>query len=75
MYVKCINHIIDGQYDASDWLSIDQGNAKPGIRQGFRGFFDIETFDQAGSSMGSSGLRASIGDVLDKPLVNYNGFY
>ena len=73
-----INHQLDGRsrrYDANEWIGIFQGGAKPSVGKGLRAFIDIEAFDNAGSSMGSQGLRASVGHVLDKPLVNYNGFY
>jgi hypothetical protein len=73
-----INYQLDGRsrrYDANEWIGIFQGGAKPSVGKGLRAFIDIEAFDNAGSSMGSQGLRASVGHVLDKPLVNYNGFY
>ena len=73
-----INHQLDEKsrrYDANEWIGIFQGGAKPSVGKGLRAFIDIEAFDNAGSSMGSQGLRASVGHVLDKPLVNYNGFY
>ena len=73
-----INLQLDGssrRYDANEWIGIFQGGAKPSVGKGLRAFIDIEAFDNAGSSMGSQGLRASVGHVLDKPLVNYNGFY
>ena len=70
-----INHQLDGSYDPHEWIGIFQGGAKPSVGKGFRAFIDIEAFDNAGPSMGSQGLRVSVGHVLDKPLVNYNGFY
>ena len=63
------------RYDANEWIGIFQGGAKPSVGKGLRAFIDIEAFDNVGSSMGSQGLRVSVGHVLDKPLVNYNGFY
>ena len=73
-----INHQLgekSRRYDANEWIGIFQGGAKPSVGKGLRAFIDIEAFDNVGSSMGSQGLRASVGHVLDKPLVNYNGFY
>ena len=56
--------MVKGKYSAEDWLNMKEGNAKPSISQGLRGFMDAEVYENAGDSMGSQGFRVSVGYAM-----------
>lgn len=69
-----IQDIDPSEYKAEHFHTIPLG-AKNGEKQGLKMILDIETFDYAYFLRPNKGLKLSLSDARDKPVINQDGYY